>query len=419
MSLTHIDTPPDATTDLTIARLGARGDGVAITPEGPVYIPYALPGENVRVDINKERGTLVEVLTPSVQRRAPECPHFTRCGGCVAQHMDVATYRAWKCENVQEQLKRAGVSAPSLSIRDAHGAGRRRVTWHVAFQNGKVQAGFMSSRSHDLIAIDTCPILHPDLQASSALARALMMCLKNHRKAVDVHISVTQTGLDVDMRGSSRASESERLKLIQCANTHDLARLCVQGELIVERRAPTIQIGNTQVHLPIGSFLQATEEGENILGAWCVENLKGAKKIADLFSGCGPFALRLAQKAAVHAVESHAPALKALEKAVRATKGLKPVTTEVRDLFRRPLLPVELKRFDAVVLDPPRAGALAQVQTIVRAKIPHVMMISCDASSFARDVKILEEAGYTMGPVTLIDQFLYSPHVELACVLML
>jgi 23S rRNA (uracil1939-C5)-methyltransferase len=405
---------------LTIEGLGRQGDGVAHTPEGVVYVPYALLDETVNVEINGERGRLIEVITPSAQRREAMCPLFTQCGGCVAQHMSVPLYQEWKRENVIYEMSREGLDVSALEITQpisAHGEGRRRVTWHVREVEGQRVAGLMQARSHTLIAVDHCPILQPDLQNSAVLARGLARCLKNLRKPLDVHITATQTGLDIDLRGYGSVSESERIRLIAFANTHDVARICVHGEMIIERRAPTLRMGNVEVVLPAGSFLQATYEAEERLGQLIVEALKGAKNIADLFSGCGPFALRLAHSARVHAVENHAPALKALEKAVRTTSGLKPITTEIRDLFRRPLLPFELKAYDAVVLDPPRSGALAQVQEIARAPVPRVMMISCDASTFARDVAVLVAAGYTMGAVHLIDQFVYSPHVELACVL--
>jgi 23S rRNA (uracil1939-C5)-methyltransferase len=405
---------------LQIAHIGSRGDGVAHTPEGIVYVPYALPDETVNVEINGERGRLIEVITPSPHRINAMCPLFMQCGGCVAQHMSVPLYQEWKREHVIKELSRAGLDVSKLMIAPltpAHGEGRRRVVWHVREVEGQRVAGLMQARSHTLIAVDHCPILHPDLQNSAALAKGLARCLKNLRKPLDVHITATQTGLDIDLRGYGNASESERIKIIAFANTHDVARIGVHGEMIIERRAPTIGMGNVEVALPAGSFLQATHEGEEYLGRQMVEALKGAKNIADLFSGCGPFALRLAHSSRVHAVENHAPALKALEKAVRTTSGLKPITTEIRDLFRRPLLPSELKAYDAVVLDPPRSGALAQVTEIARAPVPRVMMISCDASTFARDVAVLVAAGYTMGAVHLIDQFVYSPHVELACVL--
>jgi 23S rRNA (uracil1939-C5)-methyltransferase len=398
---------------LIIDRLGARGDGIAQGPGGPVYVPYALPGEIVAADIAGERGRLIDVLTPSAARIAPICPYFERCGGCVAQHMDDQTYRAWKRDNVLAALARAGIDTPLDEMIDAHGDGRRRATFHARREEGRMLAGFMATRSHDLVAIDVCPVLTPGLARAPAVAAALAQVLARSGKPLDIQVTASDSGLDVDIRGHGPASEKQRLALIEAANALDLARLSLHGDVIVERRAPFMAMGLAQVTPSPGGFLQATALGEDTLGRLVIEGCGKAKRIADLFAGCGPFALRLAQRAEVHAVEQDPAALKALDRAARVTQGLRRITHEARDLFRRPLLAPELERFDAVVFDPPRAGAEAQAKQIALSKIGRAIAVSCDAGTFARDAALLIAGGFRLERVTPVDQFRYSHHVEL------
>ncbi|CAH1655706.1 23S rRNA m(5)U-1939 methyltransferase [Hyphomicrobiales bacterium] len=404
------------TTSLTIDRLGRHGDGVALYENAPVHVPYALPGESVSVALAGDRTELLAVDEASPARRAPECSYFTHCGGCATQHMDETLYRHWKRELLVSALAWAGIEVPVDDLLDAHGEGRRRVTFHARLVNGKAAVGFMAARSHTLVAIDHCPVLTPGLARAPAVAKALADAV-GVRKPLDIQLTATSGGLDVDMRGLGPARDKERLSLTALADHLDLARLSLHGELIVERRPPAVVMGRALVVPPPGSFLQATAMGEDTLGRLVSEACQHAKRVADLFAGCGPFALRLAERSAVHAVESFAPALQALDKATRGTQGLRPVTTETRDLFRRPLLPLELNRFDAVVFDPPRAGAQAQVRELAASKLKHVVAVSCDAQTFARDMSVLIAAGFSLQRVIPLDQFRYSSHMEIVGVL--
>jgi len=194
---------------------------------------------------------------------------------------------------------------------------------------------------------------------------------------------------------------------------HDLARLSNHGDRVIERRAPILRMGRAEVSPPPGAFLQATEAGEEALAASVCRALAGARKIADLFAGAGTFTLRLAENARVHAVDFEETSLAALIKAARATAGLQDVTIERRDLFRRPLDASELAACDAVVFDPPRAGAEAQAKALAGSAVRLVVAVSCSAETFARDARILIDGGYAIGPVTPLDQFRFSPHVEL------
>jgi 23S rRNA (uracil1939-C5)-methyltransferase len=399
-----------AQSHLTIDHLSATGEGVARTAEGPVFVRYGLPGEELRLDAE---GRIAKIVTASPERAEPFCPAFGRCGGCAMQHMDVLAYARWKQEGVQRALAKAGIDCAVEPTIIAHGAGRRRAIIHVRFGPGGPVAGFMAAGSHNLEALDACPVLAPELKEAFAVARAVTVPLAGRNKPLDVQITATQNGLDVDIRGHGPADAQERLRLTEAAGRLGLARLSVHRDVIVERLQPVIDVDGVPVILPPRAFLQATAEAEAILGRMVVEAVGKAKAVADLFCGVGPFALRLAQRSRVHAADDGKDAVAALERAARSRQGLKPVTTEARDLFRRPLLPQELAAFDCVVMDPPRAGAEAQARQIAASKLRHVVSVSCDLQSFVRDALILTAAGFRLERVTPVDQFSWSRHIEL------
>ena len=401
-----------------IKRLGAKADGIAETSSGPVFVPKVLPGETVTIERDGSHAHLVSVDIPSPERETPFCPYFDDCGGCATQHMQHGFYQAWKHGTLVHTLKQARIEAPVEALVDAHGDGRRRVTLHVRFPDRAMHVGFMAPRSHQIVEIAFCPIAEPALKdRAPAIARAIGEHLKGPRKPLDVQITATQTGFDVDVRGHGPMKDADRLRLIDLADRLDLSRLSIHGDVIVERRPPAILMGRTSVVPPPGSFLQATKLGEDVLAGLVTEACAKAKRVADLFAGAGPFSLRLAEKSEVHAVEFDKDSMTALDKAVRATPGLRRVSTEARDLFRRPLLTPELNAFDAVVLDPPRAGAEAQVKQLVVSKVPLVVSVSCDAATFARDAAILMSGGYRLERVIPVDQFKHSPHLEVVGIL--
>jgi 23S rRNA (uracil1939-C5)-methyltransferase len=396
-----------------ITRLGAAGDGVAEVGQGPLFVPGALPGEQVAIEREGGRAHLVAVEVASPERAKPFCPYFDRCGGCVAQHMAAGLYAEWKHAIAAGALGHAGLPGGIAPLVDAHGAGRRRITLHARVRDGVMRAGFMERRRHELVAIESCPKTVPALAPAPGIAAALAGLLAGMGKPMDVAVTATETGLDVDLRGSGPPSEKRVRALIAAAAEHDLARLSLHGEVLVERRRPVVTMGRSPVSPPPGGFLQATEAGEEALASRVVAACAGAKRVVDLFAGCGPFSLRLAERADVHAVETDAPALAALDRAARETPGLRRVTTERRDLFRRPLLPLELDRYDAVVLDPPRAGAEAQVRQIAASRVPLVVMVSCDPGTYARDAAILVAAGYGLEETVPVDQFKWGAPLEL------
>jgi len=402
---------------LVISRIGHRGDGVAEQPGGALYVPYTLPGETIEADAvpgHPDRRHLLRVDVASPDRIDPFCPHFGVCGGCAIQHWVPERYREWKRGLVVAALQQAGLDAPVGDLIDAHGEGRRRVTFHARRgQRDLIEVGFATLRAHRLVAIDRCPVLAASLDGAVQAAWAIAEVLEPVRKALDIQVTASETGLDVDVRGSGPLTPARMSALARLAETHKLARLSRHSELIAQRAPPTVTLGRARVVLPPGSFLQATAAGEAELAHWVELHTGGAKAIADLFCGLGPFALRLAERARLSAFDSDDVAIAALNQAARATSGLKPLQAQARDLFRRPLVAPELKGFDAVVFDPPRQGAEAQAHELAKSAVPVVVAVSCNAATFARDARLLTDGGYRLSHVTPVDQFRHSAHVEI------
>ena len=394
-----------------IERIGHRGDGIATIGDEQVYIPNTLPGETVLFGRRGDRGDLRRNLTPSPERIAPVCRYFDTCGGCVLQHWQTQSYRAWKRDLVAAALSHEGIEAPLGDLIDAHGEGRRRIVLHARQTREGVGVGFMALRSHTLVEIEDCPVLVPTLARAFGIAKRIAAELAK-KKPLDVQFTVTVGGLDVDVRGSGPLDTANRSALAKIATEERLARLTRHGEVVAQLAEPAIEPGHARIVLPPGAFLQATEAGENALAAIVLQAVRGAAKIADLFCGVGTFALRLAENARVLALDQEETAVAALARAAKAP-GLKPVEAVHRDLFRRPLIATELKGFDAVVLDPPRQGAEAQARNLTQSSVPRIIYVSCNPASFARDAKILCEGGYRLAAVTPVDQFRYSAHVEL------
>ncbi len=403
---------------LVIDHVGHRGDGVAFADGQSLYVPYTLGGETVEVapvpGHHPDRRHLLQVERASPERVTPFCPHFGTCGGCAIQHWETERYRAWKRDIVIETLAQAKLACDVYPLIDAHGLGRRRITLHARMGTHDVlKVGFAAANSHDIIPVDRCPILDPGLSGALDAGWAVAEPLISIGKPLDIQITSTDSGLDIDVRGSGPLPAPMIATLSRVAEQHRLARLTRHGELVLMRTPPTITIGTAQVTLPPGSFLQATVAGEETLAALVAEHCGRAKHIADLFCGVGPFALRLAAKARIAAFDNDEGAVTALQKAATSTSGLKPIKATARDLFRRPLMPQELRDYEAIVFDPPRQGAQAQVLQLAASKVPVVVAVSCNVATFARDARILIDGGYRLEGVTPVDQFRHTPHVEL------
>jgi 23S rRNA (uracil1939-C5)-methyltransferase len=340
------------------------------------------------------------------------CPHFGACGGCSFQEMPAADYAASKRDSVVAALAKAGVQAEVLAPVIVPPRSRRRAVFKIKSLAEGLHIGFHAAKSHTVIDMHHCDVLTPALFALVAKLRAALERLMGTGEAAELHVTETDTGFDAAFRWTRKLTPGLTAELGRALGGMGIARLTLNDELVFETATPTVSFGGIAVKLPPNPFLQASRDGEAALQARVLKIVGKAKTIADLFSGVGTFALPLARRARVHAVEQNAPALAALAQAAKAP-GLKTLTTEARDLFKLPLTPAELAPYDAVVMDPPRAGAEAQVRALTRSKVPLVAYVSCNADSFARDAAILTQGGYAPGPVTPVDQFLWSSHIEL------
>ncbi|WP_316861401.1 class I SAM-dependent RNA methyltransferase [uncultured Cohaesibacter sp.] len=400
--------------EVTIDELGGKGDGIVYHNGQSLYVPYTLEGERARITPMGDRGELEEILSPSPMRADAICSLFQTCGGCAMQHMKPAAYGDWKRSLVQDALSSRGFEAveiaPTVLTRPG---GRRRAVLTARLINRRLLFGFHEARSTRIADIEHCPLLVPQLNALlPRLADYLPLFLtkKNEARVTLLH---TMTGVDLALEDVKDLSKGQDyLKAVEMAEGLDLARLSANGEVLLERRAPLLQMGAAQVSPPAGAFVQADEAAEMAMAQLVLDCVGDAKRVIDLFCGSGTFALRMASKAQVWALEGEDAALRALEKAWRFGSHLKGIKMEKRDLFRRPVLAAEMKKFDALVFDPPRAGAKAQSEEIAKSKVPTVLAVSCNPGTLARDLRILVDGGYRIVSVTPVDQFLYSPHIE-------
>ncbi len=342
------------------------------------------------------------------------CQHFGTCGGCTLQDQSPDDYRALKRRGVITALEKVGlgdvtVAEPVMAPLNS----RRRAAFKIEKTKGVLEVGFHGRASHAIVDMHECLVLTPALLKLTQTVRDALGPIMHDGEKAELHATDSDTGLDLSLRCERKLTPALIGQLAKSFAGQGVARLLFNNDMVLEEAAPAVTLGGAKVLLPPQAFLQATREGEAALQSHVLELTKGAKNIADLFAGLGTFALALARKAKVHAVEQDAPLLKALAAAARDTSGLKPITTEQRDLFKLPLTALELKAFDAVVLDPPRAGAQAQIRALAASKVARIAYVSCDAASFARDAAILVGAGFAPGTVTPIDQFLYSGHIEL------
>ena len=402
--------------ELQIAAIGAQGDGLA---SNGVFAPLTLPGETVLAAVAGARAELVEVLTSSAERVTPPCPHFGACGGCALQHWDGVPYLAWKVEQIRLALGRERIETELLPAFAVPPASRRRVALHARRgSRDRARIGFKARRSWDVVPIFACPVSDPKLVAAFPdLARLAAALFEHPKSAPTLHVTLTATGLDIDITGVEAASgglsADARMRMAEVASEADFARVTLGGEIVYGARQPIVRIGTAAVALPAGAFLQAVPQAERVMADFALAAVEGASRVADLYCGVGSFALRLAEQAGVWAADSSAPAIKALLAARSTAPNLKAIDAHARDLARRPMLAAEMAKMDAVVFDPPRAGALEQSQQIAASKVAKVVGVSCNPQTFARDARVLTDAGFKLERVLPVDQFLWSPHVEL------
>ncbi len=397
---------------VTIESIGHRGDGIARGPDGPIYVPFTLPGERVAIERSGERGRMIEVIAPHRERAAPPCRHFGVCGGCALQMMPLAASRRLKRDFVIAALAQQGLEADVAETIGVALSSRRRAVLTALRAGKNLLLGYNERLTNRVVDIEECPVLAQPLADRLAGIRALLQKLVPARKSVRVTALLTRGGLDLNLDGAPPPSSRSMPELARLAAEGNVARLAIGGEPILTLAEPAVEVAGVLLVPPPGAFLQASAEAEAIMSALAIEDLAGARRVADLFCGVGTFALALARHAPVRAVESSQAALDALQAALRRASGLKRVETERRDLFAFPLAAAELGGFDGVVFDPPRAGAKAQAEALAASKVPRIAAISCNPASFARDARILVDGGYVLERVVPVDQFVYSAETE-------
>ncbi len=402
--------------ECTVAALDGEGNGVCHRGKERLAVPFALPGERVSLRLSPEgKVGEVDVREPAPFRTVPPCPSFGRCGGCRLQHAAPDWLTRWKEERVLALLARHGLEP---SLRPSHRsppATRRRATLAGRRTKKGALVGFNAFRSHEIVAPAGCTLLLPQLLAALPLLERMVRAGGSRRGTLDLALTASENGIDIAVKGGRPLDLDLRMALAEIAAAGSVARITWEGEEVLQVAPPVQRFGRAEVVPPPGAFLQATREGEAAMVAEVREILSGAARVVDLFAGCGTFTFPLADTARVQAIEKSRPMLKAVEEAARRTQGLKPVTTARRDLFTRPLTPDELAGVEGVVIDPPRAGAEAQVRMLAAAPptLVRLAYVSCNPVSFARDAAILAEGGWCLRHLRVIDQFLWSPHVEL------
>lgn len=405
--------------EVMIDSLGAKGDGIAHHEGKSLFVPYSLAGERVRITPRGERAELEEVVISSADRVDPICPLFERCGGCTMQHLASGPYHDWKAALVKDALASRGFDLALNPMITTKPGGRRRAVLTARLMGRRLLFGYHEAKSNRIVDVDRCPVLKPDLSALLPKLAEVLPLFMTKKGEAKVTLLSTNSGVDVSLTNvKDLHGGQDYLKAVQVAEDLDLARLSANGEILLERRAPHLTMGRAVVSPPPGAFTQADAGAEQAMVDLVLDAVGDkAKRVIDLFCGSGTFALRLAEKAPVWALEGEEAALKALEKGWRFGSNLKGIKMERRDLFRRPVLAMEMKKFDALVFDPPRAGARAQAEEIAKSSIPCVIAISCNPGTLARDLRILVDGGYEIESITPVDQFLFSSHVECVVVL--
>lgn len=403
---------------LTISRMGHQGDGIADTADGPVFVPGALPGEVIAAEVKDGRADRFDLVEASLDRRPIHSQTYAECGVAPLQHWADEPYLAWKREVVLQTLAREGLETEVEATVATPLASRRRLALHARQGPNGVILGFKARKSWRVIELTDCPLSDPQLTAAlPELAKVAAPFLGHPKSAPTLHVTLTDNGLDVDVTGVEKRSgglTGDQLALaIAAAAEADLARLSLDGDTLVMARQPRVRFGRASVPLPAGGFLQASPAAEAAMVTRTVEAVRGAKKVADLFCGAGTFTFPLAEVASVTAADSAASSIAALKAGVSTAQGLKGIEAQARDLFRRPLSPYDLKGCEAIVMDPPRAGALEQTQQLSGTKASVIVGVSCNPQTFARDARVLVDAGFRLEKVTPIDQFIWSTHIEL------
>ncbi|MGO8952037.1 MAG: class I SAM-dependent RNA methyltransferase [Rhodomicrobium sp.] len=402
---------------VAIEAMGTQGHGVARIGGERILVPFALPGERVRVELRGARADAVAIETPSPDRIGPLCKHFGACGGCALQHWSEERYQEWKTGLVTQALAHAGIEAAPGPLKSYPVSSRRRAAFTARSMGGKIELGYNAERSHSLIDLEECPVLLPAIALALRPLRLALAAAMPARSEAKVYVATAENGLDCAVHGPALRAAA-RTGLLQALAGAGFIRATWNEELVLLAAAPFVSCGGVKVTLPAGAFLQAVEACEHDMANWVLNALSEAKAasgpICDLFAGLGAFSFPAARLAPVTAFEENPSAVVALAAAAKRAKGLKPVTAIRRDLYRNPLGSLELNKFAGLVMDPPREGAEAQARALAASKAATVVMLSCNPSTFARDAAILTGGGFQLSRLAAFDQFKFSAHVEIA-----
>jgi len=414
----HKRVAPVRTVETEITEIGAKGDGVAMVDGEMVFVPNTTPGDFVQIEEQGGKGRVLELLRLGPDRIEPPCPLYGKCGGCALQHVTSNFYRSWKRDQVIAALAAVHIDTPVDVLVVLPAASRRRAQFYVQRSGAVAAIGFHKRRSRDLVPLNACLVLHPDLEKRLDALRDLASAAPHNWAAFAMSVTLCDNGLDINFTSSKELEEphpKDLQKLTAAMTKAGVVRLSSNQEILVTLSAPSIRMGRTLISPPPGGFLQVSTEGQSTLTDLVCDAVRGAKKTADLFSGCGTFSLPLAEFTSVSAYDSDALAIDALRDAAGLAQahGLTPVKAEVRNLFERPLSADELKDFNTVVVDPPRAGAIHQMRELAQSKVACVVSVSCNPKTFSRDARILMDGGFSLKKVTPVDQFVFSSHVEL------
>lgn len=409
---------------LVIEAVGARGDGYCELEGRPVFVPLTLPGDRVVARITGEtsaglRGEIIELTSAGPGRQEPPCPHFGPCGGCALQHLEQASYRAWKEQLLPKALAQRGLETELRPVTWIDPATRRRVVLAAQGHGQELRLGFHERFSHRVVDLEVCRIMTPALSAALAPLRDALRAIPSGKHGLTVTVTETESGLDLLLEGETPLDLAARESLAALAADQDLARISWRqsggtAEPVAERLPPKLTFGGVEVTPPPGGFLQPSAAGEAALRRLILEALPDTPRpVLELFSGCGSFTFPLLKRGPVKAVDGDPAALAALQAAACLPELQGRLESEQRDLFRRPYGADELKGFDTVVLDPPRAGAQAQAERLAESPVKTVVAVSCNPATFARDARILVDGGYRLTWAAPVDQFVWSPHLEL------
>ena len=405
--------------ELTIHSLGRAGDGVAKYQGEPIYVPYVCAGEKVKLALTKPKATLLEVVEPAKERQAAPCEHFTQCGGCHLQHLSASAYEAFKRQGIEQMLSQMGVDPVILQPLVMIGQGqRRRAEYKISVRKRQVEIGFFAAGSHELVALNQCPVSDPVLLAPLPALKQLLESWKKPSKVKAIAFTRLENGLDAVVTVSQPLDSKQREPLISYAKANNIIRLnenC-EGELtsLYDIQEAYVSFGDVSVNLPVGAFLQATKKAEQVISKCVIKHLQSYERIADLYSGCGTYSFPLSKQAErVSAFEGSAEMVAAMHNAIIKNGLDTKMIATARDLYRRPLKAKELNHYDAVVINPPRNGALPQVKEMGKSEIKKCVMVSCNPNSFKRDALALIKAGFQLTELTPIDQFYWSHHLEL------